>query len=294
MRSLTPSSHSPSRKLQHIVDRNPGYSMEMEAASQTRHFRGVTRPSSAMKCAERKAFLTSSFTSTNIFPLVSGGAIIPVPGDMARQVDRERRALEAIRESPQRERCHEDLVREIHQLWSQSPAILVRAPPVPPAQSLRSTSPMMEVADSSRMTKEEAFETRGRSLVHIGGVAQPFIRPASAASGALQVVMSTSKAASSHGVAADSSSSGPDLSASSSSERGKLPLSFSPAPSLPGGGHLKVMYGQRPPRPGSSATRAETVPEECYRINVLLRSRPASGNTRPEPAEHYPLRSVVL
>jgi hypothetical protein len=279
MRSVSPT-HSPSRKCQHSVDRNPHYDLRL-AASKCEQFRGVSRPGSAAKFVEKKSQLFSSFTPTNIFPSVGGGPVLPVYGDMARQVDRQHRALKAAKESPQRERQHEQLAKELFDLRCTSPAELVRGPP--PCKSTRSTSPMLEVA-AEGVTREEAFELRGTSLVYIGGVTQPFIRPASAAAGSLQVVVNSRLSEKAEDEAELSSSLNVTVESSPTSA-----MKHSNT-----GGSLKVVYGQPSSRPGSSTRRGADAPDDAYRINVLLRSRPASGNTRSVPAEHYPLRSVVL
>ena len=298
-------SASPTRKCLHAVDRSPNYNLE-EAASLCKHFHGVARPSAAAEFIEKKSLVFSSFTPSQVFPVVVGrGPIFPVYGDMARQVDRQKRSEKVTTESPQRERQHEALAKVLSDIRAGSPCEFIKQPPVTAQmRPTRPTSPMLEVAVPG-ISRAMAYEPRGTSLVSIGGVVQPFIRPASAAAGSLELVVHprprlqpATDGKGIDGVPDDCSVSCPSMPAvagpvasatSSTSEQQKV-------------GPLKVVYGAPPAsRPGSAvgSTGATSrcsanAPEDLYKINVLLRSRPASGSTRPTPAEHYPLRSIVL
>ena len=272
----TPSPVHIPRKCQHAIDRSPNYNF-LQAASTCEKFRGVSRPSSAAAAVDKTTHLFSSFTPSHVFPAVGGRPVIPIVGPMAREVERQRRAQKSERESPIRERQHQRLANELHSLRCTPTAELVTAPPLSRG---RSKSPMLEVS-STATTKEEAFELRGTSLVSIGGLVQPFIRPASAGAGSLKLVVS--------GGAAHATPTENDAAVAAASEQ------FT-STACPDGrstkGALKIFLSQ--PRPSSSSQRLATASDDVYQINVLLRTRPASGNTRGVPAEHYPLRSVVL
>lgn len=320
-----PRSGSPSRKCLHAVDRSPNYSLK-DAASHCEHFRGISRPGSAAEYVEKKSLLFSSFTPSNVFPVVAGrGPIFPVHGVMARQVDREKRSEKVLSESPKRERQHEELAKMLSEIRAANPSEFMKQPPVLPA--MRSTSPMLEVA-APGITRAMAYEPRGTSLVSIGGVVQPFIRPASAAAGSLALIvqprpapvdakdppglqlpdefswscssmpMGSAVDASARQVAAATAAAVADVPPPSTTSA-PSPASAS-EPSQEKVAPLQTVSGATVSRPvsssrsGGTSRRCADAPEDAYKINVLLRSRPASGTTRPTPAEHYPLRSIVL